>query len=89
MGRDPDDQPAARPAADFGHRQVVLAHMDAVRAAGQGYVQIVVDDEGHPVPVAEGADLPGFVQEGGFVQLLFPQLDAGDASLQGGFHLLV
>ena len=63
--------------------------MDAVRPAGDGNVQIVVDDERHAVPAAEGPNLPGLSQKGVGIQLLFPQLHAGHAPLQGGLHLLI
>ena len=45
--------------------------------------------KGNAVPLAQGVDLHCLLQKGSFVQLLFPQLYAGDAAFQGAFHLLV
>ena len=50
---------------------------------------MVVDDEGHPIPPAQGADIPGLLEKRSLVQFLFPQLHAGHTALQSRFHLLI
>jgi ABC-type multidrug transport system fused ATPase/permease subunit len=51
-------------------------------------LDVIVDDEGYAIAAAEGGKLHGFLQKCRVVQLLFPQLDAGDAAFQRVFHLL-
>ena len=62
--------------------------MDAVSAAFQGDLHIVVDDQGNAVPVAEFPDLHRLRDERLGLQLLFPELDHGHAALQRVFDLL-
>ena len=88
FGRGPDDKVRARPPADMRHRQVLTAHVDAVCPAGQGQVHLVVEDQGDVIPVAQGLDFQGLCQEGGWVQVFFPELDQGDTALEGGLQLL-
>ena len=61
--------------------------MDAVCPAGQGQVHLVVEDQGDVIPVAQGLDFQGLCQEGGWVQVFFPELDQGDTALEGGLQL--
>ena len=89
MHRDADHHPAAYPAAHIGRRHILLSHMDAVRAARNGNLHIVVDEKGDPIAPAQGRNLHGLRQKRLLVQLFFPQLDTGSAAPQGGLHLLV
>ena len=69
------------------HRQVLTAHVDAICPAGQGQVHLVVEDQGDVIPAAQGLDFQGLCQEGGWVQVFFPELDQGDTALEGGLQL--
>ena len=60
------------PAADLACRQVLLAHMDAVRPAGDGDFHVVIYKEGDAIPAAQGAQLLRFLKEGRFVHPLWP-----------------
>ena len=77
------------PAADLACRQVLLAHMDAVRPAGDGDFHVVIYKEGDAIPAAQGAQLLCLLEEGRFVQFLLPQLHTGYAALQRRLHLLI
>ena len=81
FGGGPDDKVRAHPFPDFRHGGVLHPHMDPIRPAFQGHVHIVVDDERHLVPLAQGLDLAGFFQKLRLRQRLLPKLDQGDASL--------
>ena len=65
----------------------MLADVYAVRAAGHGDLHVVVDEKRHAVFHAQRFHFEGFLQEGFLLQFLFPQLDAGRASADGGFRL--
>ena len=67
---------------------VLLPHMDPVGPDLQGQVHVVVDEEGCPIPAAQGLDLQGLPAEMGEVQLLLPQLDHSGPAQQGLLHLL-
>ena len=75
-------------AANFSHRQVVLAHMHAVGLAEQGDVRVVVDDEQHARLTRQLTDLPALgdhlaVAFGG---PFFAVLDDSDAAVDHGAH---
>ena len=88
VGRHADDLARPQQPPCLGGRQILLPDVDAVGVAELGQRDVVVEDEGDVVCLAQCADLPCLGQQGGIVQLLFPQLDHGGPALQGGFHLL-
>ena len=63
--------------------------MNAVGAALERHVHVVVDNEGHAVAAAEGLDLHRLRGEIRRIHVLFPQLDNGGAPLQGLLDLLI
>lgn len=87
FGRGPNDKsgPARRRICATG--RVLTAHVDAICPAGQGQVHLVVEDQGDVIPAAQGLDFQGLCQEGGWVQVFFPELDQGDTALEGGLQL--
>ena len=88
MGRHTDDHVRADLGADVCGSHIFLPDMDAVGMAFYSDLDVIVDDEGYAIAAAEGGKLHGFLQKCRVVQLLFPQLDAGDAAFQRVFHLL-
>ena len=87
VGRNAHQQLIPGDAPHLPGAEVLLPHMDSVCTAGQGKLDIIVDDKGHPVLSAELGHLPGFLQQQAGVGVLFPQLDTGDPAFQGLFHL--
>ena len=88
MGRHTDDHVRADLGADVCGSHIFLPDVDAVGMAFYSDLDVIVDDEGYAIAAAEGRKLHGFLQKCRVVQLLFPQLDAGDAAFQRVFHLL-
>ena len=87
VGRYADDLVRAQQPPRLGSGHILLPDVDAVGVAELGQRDVVVEDEGDVVRFAQSADLPRLGQQGGIVQLFFPQLDHGGPALQGGFHL--
>ena len=67
-------------AAHIRRRHVVLAHMNAVRAAADSQLYVIVNEERDMVSAAEFFHSQGFLPEFFLRQLLFPKLDAGGAA---------
>ena len=88
MGRHTDDHVRADLGADVCGSHIFLPDMDAVGMAFYSDLDVIVDDEGYAIAAAESGKIHGFLQKCRVVQLLFPQLDAGDAAFQRVFHLL-
>ena len=59
---------------------IVLPHMYAVGVAAEGKCDIVIDEKGHAIPLAERKDFLGFPKKLLLIQLLFAELDAGHAA---------
>ena len=67
-------------AAHSGDIHIVLPHMYAVGVAAEGKRDIVIDEKGHAIPLAERKDFLGFPEKPLLIQLLFAELDAGHAA---------
>ena len=76
-------------AADISRSHILLAYMDALRAAGHSYRHIVVDDEGDTVLLAQGMNFFRLLQKILIAHVLFPKLYAGDATAKRFLHLLI
>ena len=86
LRRDAQDLVRAELFAGLARGEVALAHVRAVRAAGERQVHVVVHDKGNAHFAAERADLPALGEEGRVVQVLFTQLHERRAALDGVAH---
>lgn len=69
-----DDGVIAENASGFRYRHVVLAEMDTVRATLTDELDVVIDDEGGLVSVAQFSCFVGIAEEFLFRGILHPQL---------------
>ena len=84
VGREPDDRVGTQQLAGGAHRQVVLAHVDAVGAGRECQVGPVVDDQQRPGVVARRARHGGRGQQRVVAGVLVAQLHDVDAAAQCG-----